>query len=485
MKKKFLVLFSCLICCMLFIAGCGVAPLQGGPAANENVYGNGGMVVRKGEYVYFTNAYKSAETITTNENKYGDETVSAIYRVKVANNAVVEYDEDGKPVGAEILVKQISGFEDSGLYIFGNHLYYATPYTLKDIDTGEDINGLIRFCRVNLDGTGWKVIYETKQFEGEAEYFFTQVDGYVFITVYDGKQIVSVKIDGNRVSNKVMAEDVTSASVYQRDDISVDDNLCEFDRYVYYSRSVDKEKDGKEEGTVVGRIKYTDHKATEEKLYVGETSFTIYDVKNNRLYLKVDTEIVSVSEFPFTETSVTRYLLSGSNLADSVIVVEDLNASQETVDGIIKENKQDKGIIGVWNNNMLIHFKGLDNRVVLYDAEAEGKTLTLLYVEDGYVYFTEGGETVYRKNIENPQEVEIVATNVSLSASDAGDSNLFDYEGDYLFYFAKVTDTNEVNAYLHMAKVENGYLSEENAKVGKYIGVLDTADTEEASEDAE
>ena len=43
---------------------------------------------------------------------------------------------------------------------------------------------------------------------------------------------------------------------------------------------------------------------------------------------------------------------------------------------------------------MLIHFKGGEVRTVLYDASETELTLTLLYVEDGYVYYTEGGETL-------------------------------------------------------------------------------------------
>ena len=77
------------------------------------------MVVRKGEYVYFANAYSSATEITTNQNKYGDETLSAIYRVKLSDNGVVEYSEDGLPVGAEIMVKQISGFD-----VFNNNFQH-------------------------------------------------------------------------------------------------------------------------------------------------------------------------------------------------------------------------------------------------------------------------------------------------------------------------------------------------------------------------
>lgn len=485
MKKKLLVLISCLICCILFVTGCGVKPLVGGPQADASVYGNGGMAVRKGEYVYFTNAYGSATSITTNENKYGNETVSAIYRVKLSDNGVVEYGEDGLPVGAEIMVKQMSGFEDSGIYIFGNHLYYATPYTLKDSETGEDITGLIRFCRVNLDGTGWKVIYETKKFDSTASYFFAQVDGVIYLNIFDGEKIISVRVNGGNIGSRVVVEEgVSSAVAYQRADISTTDTLCEYDRYIYYTRSANKEVDGKDTGTVVARIKYTDSKAKEEVLYLGNNGYTVHEVKNNRLYLKLDKAIFSTDKVTkFTEEDLKGYYLNSDLLGDTILVVEDINNNQTTVDNVIYENKEDKGIIAVWNNNMLIHFKGGEVRTVLYDASETELTLTLLYVEDGYVYYTEGGETLYRRNIANPTEAEVVVTNLNLSASDSDTNNYFDFDGDYVFFYKKVADTNEVNSYLHMAKAGNGYTDDEGNEVGKYIGVLDIADTEETKED--
>ena len=286
MKKKFLVLISCLICCMLFVVGCGFTPLKGGPDMSANVYGNGGTVVRKGEYLYFANAYKTQADVKTNENKYGNETLSAIYRTKLTDNGVVEFDEEGLPVGAEVLVKQIAGFENSGLYIFGEYLYYTTPYTLKN-DDGSDLTGLLRFCRVELDGSNWKVLYETKQTSDTANYTLNQVDGLVYITIFDGKQIISVKVDGGRISSKVMVNEATSVVTYERADISKEDTLCEFDRYAYYTRAAKKDLDNKDTGTVVARIKFTDHNAKEERLYLGNNAYSVYEVKNNRLYMMI------------------------------------------------------------------------------------------------------------------------------------------------------------------------------------------------------
>ena len=475
MKKKFLVLISCLICCMLFVVGCGFTPLKGGPDVNANVYGNGGTVVRKGEYLYFANAYKSQDNVGTNENKYGDETLSAIYRTKLTDNGIVEFDEKGLPVGAEVLVNQIAGFENSGIYIFGEYLYYTTPYTLKN-DDGSDLNGLLRFCRVKLDGSNWKVLYETKQTSDSANYSFNQVDGLVYITIFDGEQIISVKVDGGRISSKVMVKEAVSVATYERADVSKEDTLCEFDRYAYYTRTATKDLDDKETGTVVARIKFTDHNAKEEKLYVGNTAYSAYEVKNNRLYMNLNNNICSVkADKEFAENDVKQY--SYNTLGEKFVIVEDLNDAQTTVDGVIYENREDQGVITVYDN-IILNLKGLGEHQEIYNGKADGVTLTLLYIEDGYVYYTEGGETVYRRSISTKGEAEVVATNVNLKTNE---KDYFDYEGDYLFYFDTIAEKDENNSYLHLVKTENGYTDEENKKIGKYIGVIIETEEEETS----
>ena len=66
--KKFLALILCLcfVACGLIFVGCGNETeivLNGGPAYEDKIYGNGGMVVTKGDYVYFTDSYIKSSSI--------------------------------------------------------------------------------------------------------------------------------------------------------------------------------------------------------------------------------------------------------------------------------------------------------------------------------------------------------------------------------------------------------------------------------------
>ena len=123
MKKKSLIVVLLLLCVTFVFASCSKPIFNDGPSSNDQVIGNGGMAVIKGEYLYFTNAFSSQEDVAVGGNKYDkEEPISAIYRTKL-NNGSISIDENGNPVGAEILVKQIGGFEQTNLYIVGDYLY--------------------------------------------------------------------------------------------------------------------------------------------------------------------------------------------------------------------------------------------------------------------------------------------------------------------------------------------------------------------------
>ena len=132
-----------LVVTLCFSACGGLGRFNDNPDANAVVYGNGGLAVQKGEYLYFVNGYINTADVGETNN-YGDIDQSAIYRVKLTGGKVVEtnveYDEDGNLKvdktqainDVDIIVPKVAGFEYSDLYIFGDYLYYTTPNNKKD-----------------------------------------------------------------------------------------------------------------------------------------------------------------------------------------------------------------------------------------------------------------------------------------------------------------------------------------------------------------
>ena len=138
----------------LTFTGCGkeggyqgeetLAQYQAAMANGGEVSSNGGFVVEKGGFVYFINGVES----TTANNGYGAPVKGSLMRISKADLADKKYDQ------AKIVVPSLFTAQDfkSGLYIFGDYVYYATPTTDKNV-SGETGNSLVDFKRAKLDGT--------------------------------------------------------------------------------------------------------------------------------------------------------------------------------------------------------------------------------------------------------------------------------------------------------------------------------------------
>ena len=432
MKKKLLTIVSCLIIFACILTGCGAKALKGGPSASDTIYGNGGTVVRKGNYLYFANAYSTA-AVDENDNKYGKETLSAIYRVKLNANGLVDTDDNGKVKNVEILAKQIAGFNQSGIYIFGDYIYYATPKSLKvksDIGSEELLEGLLSFERVKLNGTKHKTVYSIKTKGEDLTYSYNYVDGKVCLTVLNNGKLTTVFSDGD---TKTIATGVKSVVFPKVETIPAGYRASEFNSYVYYTRTATIAKDGYN-GTLLAKKKITGN--GRETVLENGTDKTLEAAFNDRLYFKKDSKLYSTADFNFD--TATQY--SANSLAGYKVVPAD--------------NGYDMGIVGVLNKS-IVYYRGLGDYQPLLTTD---KTITLLYIQDNSIYYTLGDDTLYSKVIYKnsyPADEEDIAgtihsTGIKTSVSDT--ETVYDYEKDYFFYFNTVEDSNGKYKYMHFVK---------------------------------
>ena len=80
---------------------------------------NGGFAVEKGEFVYFING----QALSSASNEYGAATKGALLRISKADLAAGNYDKTETVVPLLF----VSSNTDSGIYIFGDRVYFATP----------------------------------------------------------------------------------------------------------------------------------------------------------------------------------------------------------------------------------------------------------------------------------------------------------------------------------------------------------------------
>lgn len=130
------------------LAGCNNTSYKGdsldGYVSDAAVASNGGFAVEKGDYVYFINGIEEH----TADNTYGNVLKGSLMRISKADLAAKNY-ANVKKVVPSLLVEED---HSSGIYIYGDYVYYATPVTDKD-KTGTILNDMLDLKRAKIDGT--------------------------------------------------------------------------------------------------------------------------------------------------------------------------------------------------------------------------------------------------------------------------------------------------------------------------------------------
>ncbi len=216
----------------LAISGCKAKGYQGEnmegfvAGVKDDVSSNGGFVVEKGDYVYFINGQEAS----TANNTYGKVVKGALMRISKADLAA------GKGEEAKIVVPSllVSGSYDSGIYIYGDYVYYATPTTDKD-KAGQVANSSLDFKRAKLDGSqapmDGKNDYFFRLSSNTVKYRFVEENGEVYCLYEEDSKLKSYSVSTGKTT--VLVAGVASGSFfYDVEDLS--------SPVVYYAMSVTK-----------------------------------------------------------------------------------------------------------------------------------------------------------------------------------------------------------------------------------------------------
>lgn len=213
MKKKLLIALM-LIICLLSLFACGESfdfkALQGGPNLTDEVIGNGGVAVQKGDYIYMINGMANI----IDDNDFGDAIRGAIYRLKVDNGKITE---------SLIMAPKAFYHRDQGmgLFINGDKLYYTSPSNQKDKDGHRLISHYDVFS-VNLNGTGTVRI---GTFTDMTKSRFAVLNSVVCIVFERSEKIYMLKENGQ-----------VSECLQDYQQVVIGDDNC-----IYYTKEVKKE----------------------------------------------------------------------------------------------------------------------------------------------------------------------------------------------------------------------------------------------------
>jgi hypothetical protein len=450
--------------CVLLFAGCTTT--WDGPETNDQVTGNGSLAVQKGNYLYFVNGYTAISDMEDGSNK-GNINYSGLYRVKLGDNNSLSYDEDGNLENCKKIVSKVVGYDRTSLYIFGDYLYYSTPYSDKVISDDEDDKettnnfDLTEFYSVKLDGSSIKKIYTTSTTSDSTQFAFYQPAGSndVSLAVYDGSKLVIINCSSR--SETVVAEDVQSVAMPIVSSYNKSNNQVSVqESAVYYTRS-GSDEENLSSGNVFAYTKIGEN--TENIITKGENTYTVKSANRNAVvYTKKSSTDENTCNFYLTfdqngkpqdvETSNSQQLDYSGH--DTVFLC-DFEEGNST--GIIYANSN--------NNLVLLNYNKTsgDTTFVLNDD----LSLTPLCLSGNYVYAYDGNNSLYRINYKSAQVLankadatEIIYDATKLVSEDEEDSETqkeiyfsamtnFSINGDYVYFYVPYEGDSETGYYLN------------------------------------
>lgn len=449
--KKFITFTLCLLLCVvtLGLSGCG-------KSKNEKVdtsiatNGNGGMVVTRGDYVYFVNGYKAYSTFTKS-NLSSKFDVGGLYRTKLNSNGELEYDENGSLVNAEKLSSNLAGFESTSLYVFGNHIYYVTPITEVD-KKGNLQTSKLEFKRVEIDGENAKTIYQSKVDASEVDFEFYYAEGKVYLVINENGTLKRITCTG-KVSVSEIATGITSLALH-RDTYDV----FESDTYenIFYTKT---NSNGKIEiynyNIVTNKEEYkkiTDYKTCE-----------LLDYNFKHLYFKA-----SDNQYP---NYTYFYRVDATKNAITSLSVEKLTSDKDYTALYLLDNETDGYIAQSSDSTYYLNYNaGHESTPLLIDSSK----LEIMAIKNGYIYFKDGSDIkrINYYDVKNSGEVN-KQTVISLDNMQTYD---YDIDDNNLYVYA----TQGSNTYVYSVNISNA-VEEENFE-HKLLGVYAEGDAPEANE---
>jgi hypothetical protein len=476
MKKRILLILLTLLISLGAVLGCAKTypevEVKETPDKKYAVTSNGGMVVQKGDFIYFVNGFKPIADVEGNNNVWGKVEKGGIYYAKLTDGKDVQvndyfgqyttydnsdnnFDEefsgfiteertytdqnDEEQTKQQIVVNPVvsklvtnGGYIDGGIYIIDDYIYYGTPTTKKD-KKGNVQYDLVDFFRTRIDGKGTQYIYTSKSTSEKPVYGYYKYNGSVYAVFYESSEqkIYSVEIKNNKVKKAVvLADNVTSALLPQKtvyyEGISQDTP----EDYIYYTRDIDIETDPEDEGNILEKVRPN---GDERDRIVSGAEITLDKVYQGHLFYFINN---------FEGTTNKHYFVKDLTDADKQpvsIFFEPSKSFPTNVFGIMA-NQNDFLALATKGSNTVLYISGQSAGQIVYNNKSK-----VLFADANNAYLinensSEENEdisfaTVYRLDLISKEISQLFSQDVKV------DFLKIDFAGSYVF---SVATANEI-----------------------------------------
>lgn len=465
--KRFKNLTKVLICMILCVFTIGLAACKDDnndssnfvfPSSNSETVSNGGLVVQKGEYVYFVNGFLSYSNMPHKNASYS---IGALLIAKLDNNGGIVLNDD-KLLHDDYytaMSNKLCGFEATNLYIFGEYLYFTSPCQLDD--TNETwAKGRVDFYRIKLDKSGSvQHLYESEVENSSLEYAYYENAGKTYLLVYEkGENLdnssmnnVLYRVDvtsGSKSSGEVIAKNVTSVVMPDYSKDSDYKNIF----YVEYDSSNSKNPYTVVNYNIVAKVKSINKPFS--------STVSVEHVANDFVFYKTsDNDLMRVKIQNFA-TNNGEFVC----FADIYTSITYMPNSE----GVIVFTEDDK---------MFEYFLVGNTTPIKLATDDNISSITIIGLSNGCIVYVDDNYTIKKISYSNHIAGQSIEIEIIASISDI-DIGYFDIAEGYVYFYKTIGS----NQYLHRIIINNN-TSEEI--VEEMFGVYNESDIPETEEEDE
>lgn len=457
--KKFTKIIICLMLCVLSVClvACGQSDKDKNfnyPASSGEVYGNGGIAVKKGNCLYFVNGYQTVDSLTEQNASY-----------VLGSLMIAELDENGNVITDENLVMKneyintmtdkLCGFEATNLFIGGEYLYFTSPCQENESENSSKdpvwAKERVEFYRIKLDKSSKpEEIYQSTVSYSNLTFKYYYDGGNTYILIFEkgaskdsDQSDALIRVNANNKETTVVKSNVLNCVMGDNAEqifYSVkNNNLYQLNMYNVLSNT-------------------TTGFTSDEK------SFDIVDVKNGKVFISDATNYV------FNESTTLRMAAISPKSAFSVAVT-----SIQTYDKYYI-SEDGNFFIGLQGKKIIV--KNLSSNSSLEKViDENAESITYLGMANGCIFYVDNNNIVksfsyYNYAINGTKEIK------QLSKIENLNTTYVDIDENYIYFYKTVNS----NSYLHRLEINATYVEEETnyQMIGSYLdGDMPTIDKEE------
>lgn len=457
--KNFKKILICLILCVFTfgLVACGDSEDNYVyPSASVATYSNGGLAVNKGDYVYFVNGYQSA----ANTEQETDYVVGSLMIAKLDENGDIMLNEKGlmRDEHYRTMYSKLAGFEATGLYIFGDYLYFTAQCQNNESGDTEWASDRVDFNRIKLDGSGdVERVYQSEVAYSNLEYQYYNDNNGVYLLVYESGS----NLDDSSISNRLLRVDANSKEV------------SEVSRDVSSIVMPDIAQDGSVQSVYENTFYVVQDSETDEYI------LRRYNVLNN-----------TSSDYARFDYSITAEFVG-----DRYVYITDDNSSMmranyqqngtftyagptDTSNGECYLSADGNTIVYIEDNIIEFYINGStevsrDHVVVDKEGDSTVSTIIVIGFANGRMYYYDDTNDMIKSVSVSSSDTSVT---VIASVTDVNTS-YFDLDDEYVYFYKTVGS----NSYLHRLRINNNH-GEAEEMLGVYIE-SDIPEEEETEEE--